>query len=101
MIFFSYINLTISPTYNTIMIISYFFGILVFIGSTLLAFGYILGLLLNAISSLQIACMNLYFSISFGFFPSIFYVIVTTAFNIFCFIIFVYGYNKNNEALSK
>lgn len=101
MIFFSYINLTTVPSYSAIMIISYFFGILVYVGSVLLAFGYISGLLLNAIFPIYLACMNIYFSISFGFFPSIYYLIVTVAFNILCFIIFTYGYNKNSKDLSE
>jgi hypothetical protein len=81
------------------MITSYFSGFLVFIGSVLLAFGYILGFLLNAIFLLQIVCINLYFSISFGFFPSVYYLVVTTTFNILCFITFLYGYNKNKKLL--
>ncbi|MBK2085130.1 hypothetical protein IB677_02465 [Francisella adeliensis] len=98
MLFFTYINLAIAPTYNILMLISDFFGILVYVGSVLLAFGYISGLLLNAISSIQMACMNIYFSISFNFYSSTLY--VTVAINILCFTIFIYGYNKNKKLLS-
>ncbi|MED7789528.1 hypothetical protein [Francisella sp. 19X1-34] len=99
MIFYSYLNLIPSSSYSILMITSYFFGFLIFIGSVLLAFSYISGLLINAICSLQIVCMNLYFSISFGFFPSVYYLIITTSFNILCFSIFLYGYSKNKKLL--
>ncbi|QIW10389.1 hypothetical protein [Francisella sp. LA112445] len=99
MIFYSYINLNTHLSYSIIIVITYFFGFLAFIGSVLLAFGYILGLLISAVCSLQIACINLYFSISFGFFPSAYYLIMTTTFNILCFITFLYGYNKNKKLL--
>ena len=95
MIGFNYLTLPVSPFTNWIFLTSVIFGILVYVGSALLAFGYIAGLLINAIYSLQFVIVNAYFMAVNNQFA--YYMIFVFIFNFISFIVFLYGYNKNSK----
>lgn len=96
MIAFTYITSPDIPTVSLIIID--IFAIFVFVGSSLLALGYIIGLLINAIYSVVSIIMNIVFAIEYGSHSSTMFMDIF--FNAICFIIFLYGYYKNKKLLS-
>ncbi|AXA33624.1 hypothetical protein [Francisella adeliensis] len=81
--------------YNYIGLI---FGISVYIGAALLAFGYVSGLLINAIYSIQLVTINIFLMLKFDVYPL--HGFISMFFNILTLYVFLYGYKKNKKLLS-
>ena len=94
---FTYITSPDIPTIS--LIIVDIFGIFVFVGSTLLALGYIIGLLINAIYSSASILMNIVFALEYGSHSSTMFMDIF--FSAICFVIFLYGYCRNRKLMTK
>jgi hypothetical protein len=98
MIGFNYLTLPISPFTDIVMFISVIFGIVVYVGSALLVFGYIIGLLINAIYSLQYIIFSLFTISKYGIYS--YNILISILFSLISFIIFLVGYTNNKKQLS-
>ncbi|QLE78588.1 hypothetical protein FLM55_02055 [Francisella sp. Scap27] len=83
---------------DTAIVISITFSIATYLGSTLLVFGLISGLLINAICTIQFIAIDLFYMIKYDSFPLQLW--LTIFFGFISFFIFLYGYNKNKKLLS-
>lgn len=88
-----------ADTYSIYNHISLAFSIFVYVGGVLLAFGYVAGLLINAIFSLQFVAINIFLMIKFDIYPL--HSFINIFFNILMFCVFLYGYSKNKKKLSQ
>ncbi|APD50417.1 hypothetical protein [Francisella hispaniensis] len=97
-ILFNYLTLPISPFVDVRLLISVIFGIVVYLGSSLLIFGYIFGLLINSLYSLQYIVMSII--VIFQYDTCSLYRLTSILFSFLSFIIFLVGYTKNRKLIS-
>ena len=82
---------------STDTIILDIFNILVLVGTVLLAFGYIAGLIINAIYAIKSITMSIFFILQIQHLSLVFF--INFFFSMISFIIFLLGYIKNKKLL--
>lgn len=98
MLGFNYLTLPIYPFEDKLFLISVIFGIAVYVGSILLAFGYIFGLFINCIYSIQYVIISLIIMSRYDLYSIS--GCISVIFSFLSFIIFLHGYTKNRKLLS-